>query len=106
MSGRQRHENQPPEQQFLTTREAVVLCGPARSTIRRAVAHGELSAWHTPGKFPRFTRSACLEFADSLGRTDLVEQSERLYQPDIALGGGPPLRSSCQLWWKVFQASR
>jgi len=48
-----------------------------RFTIRRAVAHGELSAWHTPGKFLRFTRSAYLEFAVSLGRTDLVAKSHR-----------------------------
>ena len=67
----------PPEKEFLTTGEAAALCGLARSTIRRAVAHGHLAAWHTPGKFLRFTRSSCLDFANSLGRTDLVGQSHQ-----------------------------
>ena len=63
-----------PQEQILTTGEAAVLCGVSRSTLRRAVAQGHLQAWHTPGKHLRFTRSACLEFARSLGRVDLVGQ--------------------------------
>lgn len=62
------------QEQILTTGEAAVLCGVSRSTLRRAVAQGHLQAWHTPGKHLRFTRSACLEFARSLGRVDLVGQ--------------------------------
>ena len=60
------------EQQILTTGEAAQLCGVSRSTLRRAVAQGQLRAWHTPGKHLRFTREACEEFAASLGRYDLV----------------------------------
>jgi excisionase family DNA binding protein len=60
------------EEQILTTGEAAALCGVSRSTLRRAVAQGHLQAWHTPGKHLRFTRQACLDFARSLGRVDLV----------------------------------
>ncbi len=60
------------QEQILTTGEAAALCGVSRSTLRRAVAQGHLQAWHTPGKHLRFARSACLEFARSLGRLDLV----------------------------------
>jgi excisionase family DNA binding protein len=59
-------------QEILTTGEAAALCGVSRSTLRRAVAHGQLIAWHTPGKHLRFTRGACVEFARALGRVDLV----------------------------------
>ena len=62
------------EEQILTTGEAAALCGVSRSTLRRAVAQGHLQAWHTPGKHLRFTRAACMEFAKSLGRVDLVGQ--------------------------------
>jgi excisionase family DNA binding protein len=62
------------EEQILTTGEAAALCGVSRSTLRRAVAQGHLQAWHTPGKHLRFTRQACMEFARSLGRVDLVGQ--------------------------------
>lgn len=65
---------QSTNEQILTTGEAATLCGVSRSTLRRAVAQGHLQAWHTPGKHLRFTRSACLEFAKSLGRLDLVGQ--------------------------------
>jgi excisionase family DNA binding protein len=61
-----------PEEEILTTGEAAALCGVSRSTLRRAVAQGQLQAWHTPGKHLRFTRAACLEFARSLGRADLI----------------------------------
>jgi len=57
---------------ILTTGEAATLCGVSRSTLRRAVAQGQLTAWHTPGKHLRFTRSACMDFARQLGRVDLV----------------------------------
>jgi excisionase family DNA binding protein len=57
---------------ILTTGEAAELCGVSRSTLRRAVAQGQLVAWHTPGKHLRFTRSACEDFARSLGRIDLI----------------------------------
>lgn len=59
-------------QDILTTGEAAALCGVSRSTLRRAVAQGQLIAWHTPGKHLRFTRGACIDFARSLGRVDLV----------------------------------
>lgn len=67
------------EEQILTTGEAAALCGVSRSTLRRAVAQGHLKAWHTPGKHLRFTRSACMDFARSLGRIDLVG---RTYERD------------------------
>lgn len=60
------------EEEILTTGEAAALCGVSRSTLRRAVAQGQLTAWHTPGKHLRFTRASCLEFARQLGRVDLV----------------------------------
>lgn len=59
-------------EQMLTTGEAAALCGVSRSTLRRAVANGQLTAWHTPGRHLRFRRSACVEFAQALGRADLV----------------------------------
>ncbi len=62
----------PTQEPILTTGEAAALCGVSRSTLRRAVAQGHLQAWHTPGKHLRFTQSACLDFARSLGRVDLV----------------------------------
>jgi excisionase family DNA binding protein len=69
------------DEQILTTGEAAALCGVSRSTLRRAVAQGHLQAWHTPGKHLRFTRSACLDFARSLGRVDLMGQA---YSPTPA----------------------
>jgi len=62
------------DEEILTTGEAAALCGVSRSTLRRAVAQGHLRAWHTPGKHLRFTRSACVDFARSLGRVDLIGQ--------------------------------
>jgi excisionase family DNA binding protein len=64
------------DEPILTTGEAANLCGVSRSTLRRAVAQGQLQAWHTPGKHLRFTRQACLDFARSLGRVDLVGQTQ------------------------------
>ncbi len=60
------------DDEILTTGEAAALCGVSRSTLRRAVAQGQLTAWHTPGKHLRFTRGSCMEFARQLGRVDLV----------------------------------
>lgn len=64
---------------ILTTGEAATLCGVSRSTLRRAVAQGQLTAWHTPGKHLRFTKSACLDFARSLGRQDVVDVVGRVH---------------------------
>lgn len=75
-------------QDILTTGEAAALCGVSRSTLRRAVAQGQLIAWHTPGKHLRFTRGACIDFAQALGRVDLVGRS---YPGDIA-----PIRTEAQ----------
>ncbi|MBV8444893.1 MAG: excisionase family DNA-binding protein [Candidatus Dormibacteraeota bacterium] len=72
------------EEEILTTGEAAALCGVSRSMLRRAVAQGHLQAWHTPGKHLRFTRAACLEFARSLGRADLIGQP---YEREAALQG-------------------
>ena len=69
------------DEQILTTGEAAALCGVSRSTLRRAVAQGHLQAWHTPGKHLRFTKSACLDFARSLGRVDLVGQTQHWAAP-------------------------
>jgi len=62
----------PDTDEILTTGEAAALCGVSRSTLRRAVAQGQLTAWHTPGKHLRFTRASCMDFARQLGRVDLV----------------------------------
>jgi excisionase family DNA binding protein len=62
----------PETDEILTTGEAAALCGVSRSTLRRAVAQGQLTAWHTPGKHLRFTRTSCMDFARQLGRVDLV----------------------------------
>jgi excisionase family DNA binding protein len=69
---------------ILTTGEAAVLCGVSRSTLRRAVGQGQIVAWHTPGRHLRFTRAACLDFARSLGRIDLVG---RAYDPPAGDSG-------------------
>jgi excisionase family DNA binding protein len=79
------------QEQILTTGEAAALCGVSRSTLRRAVAQGHLQAWHTPGKHLRFARSACLDFARSLGRVDLVGQAygrENAPMPPARAGEG------------------
>ncbi len=65
---------------ILTTGEAAQLCGVSRSTLRRAVAQGQLRSWHTPGMHLRFSVEDCLEFAMSLGRVD-VELVGRRYEP-------------------------
>ena len=77
VDGLEEEELAEREEEILTTGEAAALCGVSRSTLRRAVAQGHLRAWHTPGKHLRFTRAACLEFAQSLGRVDLIGQSYR-----------------------------
>ena len=65
------------EEEFLTTGDAAMLCGVSRSTLRRAVAQGQLRAWHTPGKHLRFSRAGCLAFAASLGQIDAVGRASR-----------------------------
>ena len=64
-----------PDRDILTTGEAAALCGVSRSTLRRAVAQGQLTAWHTPGRHLRFSHDACVDFARSLGRGDLNGRS-------------------------------
>jgi hypothetical protein len=49
-----------------------------------------LIAWHTPGKHLRFTRSACEDFARSLGRMDLVGRAHE----DAAAVTSPTLSSA------------
>jgi excisionase family DNA binding protein len=82
------------DEEILTTGEAAALCGVSRSTLRRAVAQGHLQAWHTPGKHLRFTRAACVEFARSLGRVDLIGQPYEIRE-GVAQGkaGGAALRA-------------
>ena len=77
-----------PEEEILTTGEAAALCGVSRSTLRRAVAQGHLQAWHTPGKHLRFTRAACMEFARSLGRVDLIGQPQQAFAREAAMQSG------------------
>lgn len=72
--------------EILTTGEAAALCGVSRSTLRRAVANGQLVAWHTPGNHLRFSRNACLEFAATLGRVDLVGRPYTEPQPAEVAG--------------------
>jgi len=71
--------------EVLTTGEAARLCGLSRSTLRRAVASGQLSAWRTPGQHLRFSRQACVEFLRATGAAELASRVERL-RP---LGGAP-----------------
>jgi excisionase family DNA binding protein len=78
----------PETDEILTTGEAAALCGVSRSTLRRAVAQGQLTAWHTPGKHLRFTRASCMDFAHQLGRVDLVGRG---YGEDGAGAGGKEL---------------
>lgn len=75
-------KGQPEE--ILTTGEAAALCGVSRSTLRRAVAQGQVKSWHTPGKHLRFTRGACEDFALSLGRVDVVGRVHREPRPAAA----------------------
>jgi excisionase family DNA binding protein len=70
---------EPPTNDILTTGEAAALCGVSRSTLRRAVSQGQLTAWHTPGKHLRFSRAACVEFARRLGRADVVDVVGRVH---------------------------
>lgn len=82
------------DEEILTTGEAAALCGVSRSTLRRAVAQGHLQAWHTPGKHLRFTRAACMEFAKSLGRVDLIGQPQPFQREGVAepgVGSAPAL---------------
>ena len=71
--------------EVLTTGEAARLCGLSRSTLRRAVAAGQISASRTPGQHLRFSRQACVEFLRATGAAELAGRVERL-RP---LGGTP-----------------
>jgi excisionase family DNA binding protein len=64
-----------PEDEILSTGDAAILCGVSRSTLRRAVAQGQIRAWHTPGNHLRFSRAGCVAFAASLGQIELVGRS-------------------------------
>jgi excisionase family DNA binding protein len=79
------------DDEILTTGEAAALCGVSRSTLRRAVAQGQLTAWHTPGKHLRFTRASCMDFARALGRVDLVGRGygEEVGEQDGAMRAQP-----------------
>ena len=82
-------------QDILTTGEAAALCGVSRSTLRRAVAQGQIRAWHTPGKHLRFTRATCQDFAHSLGRIDVVGRPhDDGLQPAEKAASGSPVRVS------------
>jgi excisionase family DNA binding protein len=61
----------------LTTGEAAKLCGLSRSTLRRAVASGQLTAWRTPGQHLRFSRQACVDFLRATGAAELAGRVER-----------------------------
>lgn len=64
-------------EEALTTGEAARICGLSRSTLRRAVASGQLSAWRTPGQHLRFSRQACLDFLRASGAAELAGRVER-----------------------------
>jgi excisionase family DNA binding protein len=65
----------------ITTGEAAKICGLSRSTLRRAVAAGQLSAWRTPGHHLRFTRQSCVDFLRATGAAELAGRVERRYHP-------------------------
>ncbi|HET9050378.1 MAG TPA: excisionase family DNA-binding protein [Candidatus Dormibacteraeota bacterium] len=88
---------QPTTDEILTTGEASVLCGVSRSTLRRAVASGQVAAWHTPGKHLRFTRDACLDFARRLGRADAVDVVGRAHSGLPASGAAEAPRAFAEL---------
>jgi len=73
----------------LTTGEAARLCGLSRSTLRRAVAAGHLSAWRTPGQHLRFSREACAEFLRATGAAELAGRAERRHPVGGHAAGGP-----------------
>ncbi|HEY2703914.1 MAG TPA: excisionase family DNA-binding protein [Candidatus Dormibacteraeota bacterium] len=70
----------------ITTGEAAKLCGLSRSTLRRAVAAGQLSAWRTPGQHLRFTRQACIDFLRATGAAELAGRVEHRRSPAAADG--------------------
>jgi excisionase family DNA binding protein len=72
----------------ITTGEAAKLCGLSRSTLRRAVAAGQLSAWRTPGQHLRFTRQACIDFLRATGAAELAGRVERRRSPSATGGDG------------------
>ncbi len=70
----------------ITTGEAAKLCGLSRSTLRRAVAAGQLTAWRTPGQHLRFTRQACIDFLRATGAAELAGRVEHRRSPAGADG--------------------
>ena len=78
----------------LTTGEAARLCGLSRSTLRRAVASGQLSAWRTPGQHLRFSRQACIEFLRATGAAELAGRVERLRPTGAVPAGGASARQA------------
>jgi len=78
----------------LTTGEAAKLCGLSRSTLRRAVATGHLSAWRTPGRHLRFSRQSCLEFLRATGAAELAGRVERMRPLTGAPAEGVPGRQT------------
>jgi excisionase family DNA binding protein len=76
----------------LTTGEAAKLCGLSRSTLRRAVASGHLTAWRTPGQHLRFSRQSCLEFLRATGAAELAGRVERMRPLTGAPAEGVPGR--------------
>lgn len=68
----------------ITTGEAAKLCGLSRSTLRRAVAAGQLTAWRTPGHHLRFTRQACVDFLRATGAAELAGRVERRHHAPSA----------------------
>jgi excisionase family DNA binding protein len=74
----------------ITTGEAAKLCGLSRSTLRRAVAAGHLSAWRTPGRHLRFSRQACIDFLRSTGAVELAGRAERRRSQSPAADRGVP----------------
>jgi excisionase family DNA binding protein len=80
----------------LTTGEAARLCGLSRSTLRRAVASGQLTAWRTPGQHLRFSRQACIEFLRATGAAELAGRVERLRPMGAAPAEGVTTRPAGQ----------
>jgi excisionase family DNA binding protein len=78
----------------ITTGEAAQLCGLSRSTLRRAVASGQLIAWRTPGQHLRFTRQACIDFLRATGAAELAGRVERRRSLSSVAGEGVPSGST------------
>jgi excisionase family DNA binding protein len=71
---------------ILTAGEAARLCALSRSTLRRMVAAGRISAWRTPGQHLRVSRQDCLDYLRSVGAAELAG---RVSEQRVG-GAGPP----------------